>query len=405
MLEFIPFSEARRLILDTVTPQPALGVALNDALGYTLAEPVVSREFIPPFDNSAMDGFAVRVDDLKKVPVVLTVIENIPAGSTPTRTVEPGTCARIMTGAPFPKGADAVAPVEWTEPEGNEDHRIRFNQAPTPGQHIRHAGSDVMPDQHLVESGTLITPPVIGMAATLGYPVLNVSRPPIVAVISTGDELVDIDQTPGPGQIRNANGPALAAQVRSAGGQPMLLPVARDNQDSIQNRLSEALHADVLMFSGGVSVGDYDMVKQELDAIGLDLHFWKVRQRPGKPLAFGLLQGRPVFGLPGNPVSSAMCFEQYVRPAIATMLGRRDVLRPLIPAILEEPIKKKSHLHYFWRGQSRIDHDGRVFVRTTGAQGSHVYSSVVSANCIIHIPEGEGDQSPGDRVQIEPMNW
>ena len=402
MKQFIPFLEARQLVLAHMPTQPPESVALSSALGLTLAEAVISRDTIPPFDNSAMDGFAVRVEDFGKVPVSLAVIEDIPAGHFPNETVTPGTCARLMTGAPFPNGADAVVPVEWTEADGE---RIQFNRAPALGQHVRKAGEDVMPGQCLIEAGEVVTPPVVGMLATLGYAEVLLRRPPRVAVLATGDELVDVSELPGPGQIRNSNGPALAAQVQNAGGLSHLLPIARDNRPDIRRRIEAALEADVLVVSGGVSVGDYDLVKQELDAQGLDLLFWKARQRPGKPIAFGLLQGRPVFGLPGNPVSSAMCFEQYVRPALAQMLGRRQIFRPRQPAVLDVPIRKQAGLHHFVRGLVRFDASGQVAVRTTGAQGSHLYSSVVKAECIIHLPEAMEHPPAGTPVEIEWLRW
>ncbi|MFQ5568718.1 MAG: gephyrin-like molybdotransferase Glp [Rhodothermales bacterium] len=404
MKEFISVVEARSLILGTLSPMPTERVTPLDHLGRTLAESVRSRENIPPFANSAMDGFAVRVQDVQSLPSTLRVIEEIPAGSYPQKSVEPGTCARIMTGAPFPEGADAVAPVEWTEAAG--EGKVRFNKAPEPGEHVRVAGQDAREGELMFEPGQVITPPVVGMLATLGYPDVAVYQKPRVAVISTGDELVDPASPLGPGQIRDSNGPALAAQVCSAGGDALPPLHARDTRESIRAVIEQALDADMLLFSGGVSVGDYDLVKQVLDDTGMELFFWKVRQRPGKPLAFGMLQGRYVFGLPGNSVSSAMCFEQYVRPALAKMLGRREVLRPRHAARLAAPTpKKKAGLHYFARGIAFFDEDGCLRVRATGPQGSNLYSSVVRANCIFHMPEAMKDPADGAVVHVEWLLW
>jgi len=403
MREFIPFEDARRLVVEAVPQQPVVRVGLADALGRTLAQPVRSRDTIPPFDNSAMDGFAVRTADFADLPVVLSVLEDIPAGSVPQQEVQPGTCSRIMTGAQFPSGADAVVPVEWTEPAG--EGRIRFLRAPTPGQHVRQAGRDITDGQLVFAPGQRVTPPVVGMLATLGFAAVDVRVPPHVAVISTGNELVDAAMTPGPGQIRNANGPALAAQVTSAGGVSFPPLLARDDEAHIRAVIEQALAADMLVFSGGVSVGDYDFVKQVLDAMGMELVFWKVQQRPGKPLAFGLLQGKPVFGLPGNPVSSAMCFEQYVRPALAQMLGRQEVFAPLHPARLTAPTRKMAGLHYFARGHATVDAEGSLLVRDTGPQGSHLYSSVVQANCIFHMPPEMESPAPGTQVLVEWLRW
>ncbi len=403
MQTFIGTEEARTLILDAVSPMRSEAVNLTDALGRTLAEPLRSRDDIPPFDNSAMDGFAVRVADLKSLPAVLAVIEDIPAGAFPSKAVQPGTCARIMTGAPFPQGADAVVPVEWTEPVDGGD--VRFLRAPSDGQFVRHAGRDVQKGTVVVGAGAVVTPPVVGMAATLGYAAVEVSVRPRVAVVATGDELVPPGADLQPGQIRDSNGPALAAQAHAAGAEVWPTFHAPDDEAVLRATIERALAADVLIFSGGVSVGDYDLVKQVLDDLGMELLFWKVRQRPGKPLAFGLLDGKPIFGLPGNPVSSAMCFEQYVRPALAKMLGRQEVHRPRHPATLAEATAKVPGLHFFTRGFARFNKQGLLEVRDTGPQGSNLYSSVVKANCIIHLPEAWEEAPAGSAVEIEWLRW
>jgi molybdopterin molybdotransferase len=400
---FISFEEARRIELATVAEQPVEHVSLDEAQGRTLAVAIDSRDTIPPFDNSAMDGYAVRAADVQDVPVTLPVAGQVPAGTSPERAVAPGSCVQIMTGAPVPEGADAVVPVEWTEQAG--DGRIRVRRAPEAGQYVRPAGQDVRAGERVIDAGQVVTPPVVGMLATLGYAEVAVRVPPRIAAIATGDELVEVDRALGPGQIRNSNGHALAAQVRSAGAGALPPLLARDDKADIRRIIEKALSADVLLFSGGVSVGEYDLVKQVLDAMGMELYFWKVRQRPGKPLAFGVLQGKPVFGLPGNPVSSAMCFEQHVRPALATMLGRQRVLRPRHPAILDVPSPKVENLHHFARGVAAFADDGRLHVRDTGPQASNLYSSVVRANCIIHLPDGLAEAEPGLEVEIEWLDW
>lgn len=403
MQTFISFEDARRIELAAVGEQPVEHVPLGEAQGCTLARAIDSRDAIPPFDNSAMDGYAVRVEDLRDVPAVLRVIESVPAGTTPTKSLRAGTCTQIMTGAPVPEGTNAIVPVEWTESVGED--AVRIERAPDSGQYVRPAGQDVRDGERMFEAGQLITPPVVGMLATLGGAEVPVRVPPRAAVIATGDELVDVDAELAPGQIRNANGPALAAQVRAAGGQPLGPFLARDDEADIRHVIENALAADVLMFSGGVSVGEHDYVKRVLDDMGMEMHFWKVRQRPGKPLAFGMLQGKPVFGLPGNPVSSAMCFDQHVRPALATMLGRQQVTRPRHPAVLDAPSPKVENLHHFARGIASFGEDGRLHVRDTGPQGSNLYSSVVRANCIIHLPEGMADPNVGTGVEIEWLDW
>ena len=403
MKAFIAVEEARSIILGQMAALPAERVVWTAAVGRTLAEAIRSRDNIPPFDNSAMDGYAVRSADLQTLPATLSVSEDIPAGTFPQKTVVPGTCARIMTGAPFPEGADAVAPVEWTE--AGADGHVQFNRAPQPREHVRDAGQDVKKGDLVFEPGQVITPPMIGMMMTLGYPDVAVARRPRIAVISTGDELVDASEALGPGKIRDSNGPALAAQVVSAGGEVLPPLHAPDNPERIRAVVEAALDADVLLFSGGVSVGSYDFVKQVLDAMGMELLFWKVRQRPGKPLAFGLLQGRRVFGLPGNPVSSAICFEQYVRPALAKMLGRQALLRPRHVARLSAPTPKKTGLHYFARGIASFDDAGCLRVCDTGPQASNLYSSMVKANCLFHMPEAMEDPPVGTTVEVEWLDW
>ena len=396
MKTFVSVTEARAVVLGAARVRPAESLALAASLGRTLAAPVVSRDAIPPFDNAAMDGFAVRTEDFAEGSAHLEVIGEVAAGRAPDRAVRPGTCLRIMTGAPVPEGADAVAPVEWT---AEADGRIAFDRAPSAGQHIRRAGEEIQPGDTLVEAGTVVSPFVIGMAATLGYGALDVRVPPTVAVVVTGDELVDAGTDLAPGQIRDSNGPALAAQVLAAGGSVRGPLRARDHAADARRVLEEVLGADVVVVSGGVSMGDYDIVRDVLDGLGVTWHFWKVRQRPGKPLAFGTLGEKLVFGLPGNPVSSAVCFVQYVRPALAVMLGREPGPR-LVPAVLAEPIRKAAGLHHFVRGVFAFD-DGRLHVRPTGPQGSGQYSSMTRADGLIHLPEHLEHPEAGTPVEVE----
>ena len=396
---FIPVEQALKHILETQSLCGEKELSLHDSLGFTLSRKVESKDEIPPFENSAMDGYAVRARDVSACPVRLHVIGEQPAGSITTLEVSERACIRIMTGALIPEGADAVVPVEWTEVE--TDSIVRIDRAPEIGQNIRPAGRDVKGGELVFEAGQLITPPVIGMLAALGYDSVWVRVPPLFAVIATGDELVEPGELLTPGKIRNSSGPALRAQVLDAGGRVLPLLLARDNLESIRNVLIGTKDADALIFAGGVSVGDYDLVKQVLDEAGMKMLFWKVKQRPGKPLAYGLLNNKPVFGLPGNPVSSAMCFEQYVRPAIAVMLGRQVIQRPRHPAVLLSDTPKVKGLHFLARGIAGFQEDGRLGVHDTGPQASNLYSSVVRANCIVHIKE-ELEQAPaGTPVEVE----
>ena len=403
MQALISFEEARRLVLDVVPQQPQELVDLEQALGRTLARSVRSPCDIPPFDNSAMDGYAVRVADLADLPADLIVGEEIAAGQYPERTVTSGTCSEIMTGAPLPHGADAVVPVEWTHQTKNGS--VQINQAVQPGAHVRPAAGDVQKGQVIFEQGQVVTPPVVAMLAMLGIANVPARSAPRVAIIATGSELVNVSEEPGQGQIRNANGPALSAQVQTAGGVPLPPLLSTDGLQPLRAAAEKALDAEVLVFSGGVSVGKHDYVKEVLDAMGMETLFWKVRQRPGKPLVFGMLQGKPVFGLPGNPTAAAVCFEQYVRPALAAILGRKEILRPLYFAELTAPVQKKSGLHYFSRGRISSDDAGCLRVGIAGPQASGRYAAMTQANCIFHMPEPMENPPAGTRVQFEWLTW
>ncbi|MDA0378931.1 MAG: molybdopterin molybdotransferase MoeA, partial [Bacteroidetes bacterium] len=296
-----------------------------------------------------------------------------------------------------------VIPVERVQ--NREGDRVSFNLVPVPGRHVRPAAEDVERGQQVFDAGELITPATLGMLATLGVDPVPVRRPPRVRIISTGDEIVEPSRQPVRGQIRTANGPALCAQVRSAGGQCPGHEHAFDSEAAIRECLFSGAEADLLVFSGGVSMGDHDHVRQVLESMGGVLHFWQVRQRPGKPLAFGLLGDQPFLGLPGNPVSSAMCFEIYVRPLIAHMLRRLTPDAGLLSARLDRTMDKVPDLHYFTRGTAWIDGDGMLRAGDTGPQGSNLYGSVVRANCIIHLPSDVERVLAGSTVLIQMLPW
>lgn len=403
MREFVSVDEARALILDHVKPLPVEQVPLAQALGRRLAEPVVSHDNIPPFPNAAMDGYAVRQADIVQLPALLRVVATVGAGQLPPEVVPKGACVQIMTGAPLPHWADAVVPLEWTEVDS--EGRVRILQRPAAGENIRPSGQDVQAGQLLFAPGQPITPPVVAMLATIGVAQVPVFRRPRLRVVVTGDELVDPSQALTPGHIRDSAGPGLTAQAQWAGAE--VLPPLRvpDDRQKLEKAVVQALEADVLIFSGGVSVGLYDLVRQVLDAYGTAWLFWKIRQRPGKPMAFGLLEGKPVFGLPGNPVSSALCFDQYVVPALRRMQGQQSVLRPRFPAVLEAPTPKKAGLYFFTRGVARAANDGKLYVHDTGPQGSNLYHSMVRANCLIHLPEALEKAPAGLEVFIEWLPW
>lgn len=403
MRTFISYEEALRVVLEAVPRQPEARVGLSDALGGVLARDVHSPENVPAFDNAAMDGFAVRAADLEAPPVRLRVVDDVPAGRAPDTALAPGTCAAITTGAPVPEGADAVVRVEKTERVG--DDCVQIQESVTAGSNIRRAAEDIAEGERLFTAGERITPPVLGLLAMLGIDAVAVTQVPRVAIITTGDELVDASATPQPGQIRDANRPILAAQTRMAGGRPGPLLRAGDDETALRAIIEQALEADVLLVAGGMSVGRHDYVRPVLEAVGMEWRFWKVRQRPGKPFGFGLLEGKPVFGLPGNPTTASLCFEMYVRPALARMRGREDAVPPRFSAVLGAPMRKRKDWHYFSRGFATPGEDGDLHVRAAGPQATGFYTPMAWANCIIHLPEGMEDPPVGTRVDIEWLAW
>lgn len=405
---FIPFEDARRRVVAAARPAPPETVALADALSRTLAGSVVSADALPPFDTSAMDGFAVRWEDVDALPVTLAVAETVHAGETAGGAVAPGTAVGIMTGAPTPPGAETVVPVEWTSRPAPD--RVVIERAPPPGRtNIRRAGEALSVGETALSGGTLVTPAAIGLLASVGAARVSVARRPRVAVVATGDELVEAGRPLGPGQIRNSNGPGLAAQVVRAGGAVVGPLVARDTTEAVSAALDDAADADMVVFAGGVSMGERDLVRVELERRGVAWAFWQVRQRPGKPLAFGALEGRPVVGLPGNPVSAAVCFEVYVRPLLAAMVGRPAGSRsaPLAtePAVLGAEIGKAEGLHTFARVVAERGDDGRLYVTPAGAQGSHVARSLADADGLAHLPADWAEAPAGAEVAFERWAW
>ena len=411
MRTFISFHEALATVLSAASTLPAENTPLNNALGRTLGKSIVSQGPVPPFASSAMDGFAVRSADFDSEPNTdggpkTTTLENtghIAAGMVSSAEVVSGTCMEIMTGAPVPKGCDAVAPVEWVVSRDG-DHVV-FEKGPKLGQHVRPAGEDVAGGETVFSGGERITPAIIGMLATLGVDPVPVVRQPVVAILSTGDEVVSPASEPGPGQIRNSNGPSLREQAVMAGAECASWLHAPDDPAQIRSILEGQRGVDLLVVSGGVSVGDHDHVKQVLIEAGAEFDFWKVKQRPGKPLAFGRLGKTLLLGLPGNPVSSAMCFEIYGRPLIERLSGRSASGSPKLKAVLSRDIKKVDGLHFFTRAVAEVDERGVLRVADTGPQRSNLYGSVVRANCILHLPEAGGLVRSGALVEIELLPW
>lgn len=397
--------DAQKIVLDAASVLGLEKVSILDALGRVLGEDIVAARDNPPWDNSAMDGFAVRWEDIKQEhtiqkPVTLSVIEDVPAGMMPSKVVGPGQAIRIMTGAPIPRGADTVLKVEDTEPTAES---VRVFKAEPKGANIRPQGEDVKKGDRIIAKGTRIRPSESGMLAILAKPFVFVHQRPRVAILSTGDELADLDERFSEEKIINSNSYGIAAAVQEAGGIPILLGIARDTPAALKEKIAEGLNADVLVLSGGVSMGDYDFTKAVFRELGAEMNFWKLAIRPGQPLAFGKIQGKLAFGLPGNPVSSMVTFEQLVRPALLKMSGCLSYGRPVVRAIFQEKFSKRGDRRHFLRGILTRD-EGVFKVRTTGGQGSGILTSMVKANCLIDVPVDVERINPGDDVVVQLLS-
>jgi len=386
--------EALEAILSRIDVLGTERVDVMASLGRTLAEPIVSHRQIPPWPNSSMDGYAVRAADTGP-DVVLRVVGRVEAGTLPARAVEAGEAMRIFTGAPLPEGADAVVPQEDVDAV---DGRVSLRGGVDPAAYVRQAGEDVGVGDRVLERGTLLTAAEIGLLATLGHNQVSVHRRPRVAILSTGNELADLGTEPGPGQIPNTNTYSLMAQVLEAGGVPISLGVAPDRLEAIEERVRRACDADVILSSAGVSVGELDLVREALTRAGAALHLWKVSMRPGKPITFGSLGARPVFGLPGNPVSAMVTFELFVRPALLKMSGRRRLARARLRARALAPIANPGSRRGYLRVRLEAI-DGALGARLTGEQGSAILRSMVAADGLAVIPP-DTSIVPGDSVEV-----
>jgi len=408
----ISVDEALEYVLKHFEPLEPEEVEILDTLDRVLAEDVYSDMDIPPFDNSAMDGYAVRAADTvgasPETPITLRVIADLAAGYTTDFVVEPGTAIRIMTGAPLPAGADAVVRFEETSEglpagERREDWIEVFRQVVV-GENVRPAGEDIRKGELVLAEGTVLRPQEIGVLASLGRARVRVIRRPRVAILATGDELIAIDEPLAPGKIRNSNEYSNTALVQRYGGIPVRLGIARDDEEELTAKIREGLaqKVDLFITSAGVSVGDYDVVKDVLGAEG-EMHFWQVRMKPGKPLAFGEIQGVPLLGLPGNPVSAMVSFEQFARPAILKMLGKRHLHKPTVEAILEEDVKSSGRRNF--KRAVITKRDGEYYASVTGPQGSGILTSMVKANGLAIIPEGIRQMKAGERITVQMLDW
>jgi molybdopterin molybdotransferase len=376
----ISVEDAREAILAKVVVLPAEKVFITEACGRCLAEDIISRIDVPPWDNSAMDGYAVSLKDIASVPARLSVSQDIPAGAAPLK-LEGGTSARIMTGAPVPEGADAVVMREDTE-ETLEWVVIR--KKPGINENIRFKGEDIKEGATVLRKGTPISPVHVGLLASIRKAFVYCHQVPRIAILSTGDEIGDLDDDI-QGKITSSNTYSLISLIRQAGGEPINLGIARDDKKHLEHCLSASNRADLIITSGGVSVGDYDRVKDVLTSGGNSMEFWKVAMKPGKPLAFGTISGIPAIGLPGNPGSVIVAFYQFVRPAILKMKGADRILLPKIKARLKEDIKKKADRPHYIRAVLSLWPEPTVI--SSGEQGSGLLSTTASSNCFIVLPK------------------
>ena len=400
-MEHLQVSEAQRVVLESVATLGAEQVKLEQSLGRVLAEEVCANRDQPPYDISAMDGYALRSADLAGIPATLEIVEDIKAGDMPGKILASGQCARIMTGAPIPQGADAVIRVEDTQALPND--RVQINQAVKRGNDIRCLGENMRNGDVVLAPGTEITPGVVGVLATVKRVQVQVYRQPRVAILSTGNELESLDEPVDPNKIPDANSYALMAQVQALGIVPVLLGIARDDPDELARYLRRGLEYDVLLVSGGTSVGVHDYVRPTIEALGAQMLFWRVAMKPGHPVAFGKVGERIIFGLPGNPVSSMVCFEQFVAPALRRMMGHARIHRRTIEARLTHNVKHQPGRTEFIRVMLAKE-DGGYAATSTGAQGSGMLLSMARADGLAVLPADCSGLAAGSMVVVQLLD-
>jgi molybdopterin molybdotransferase len=389
------FEEARRIILDHVAPMGAECVELLASLGRVLAEDVVAPWGLPSFSNSAMDGYAMQAKDCQDARP-LPIIDYIPAGGHATKAVEPGTAIKIMTGAPLPEGCDCIVPLEDAEESGGT---VRAVKPVVLHQHLRIAGEDVRKGETILRSGRLVRPYEINLLACFGKQRVSLVRRPKVAIVATGDELIALGEPPSPDRIVNSNSYSLAAAIAGVGAVPVLAGIARDNFASHRERLTEGLKSDVLITSAGVSTGDRDMVRKVLEELGVEIVFWRAKVKPGKALAFGVKEGKPVFALPGNPVSSMLTFEEFVAPALLKMMGHRQSVKPLFAAVLQTELKKNKGQTHLVRVKLEYS-EGKYLAWSAGKQDTGLLKTMLEANAIAVLPAERELFVAGEEIQV-----
>jgi molybdopterin molybdotransferase len=395
----LTFEQAREQVIAQVSkikrPTPTVNLSVWDALGYVLSQELIADRNYPPFDRATRDGYAVRASE-STAGATLNCIGEVRAGDALTQSLEKGTCVQIMTGAPVPPDADAVVMIEYTS---RDKEFIRFQQAATKGQNIVQAGSEAAKGQALLSSGTRLGYAELGLAAQIGASQLRCAKKPRVAILSTGDEIVPIDASPGPFQIRNSNSVSLAAQVRDAGGEPVLLGNACDRIEILSDKIQAGLQEDLLILSGGVSMGKYDLVEDVLKSLGATFYFDAVAIRPGKPAVFAMCNQKPVFGLPGNPISTMVTFELLVVPAIDVLSEAPAHPLPFLRATLAEPMKEKPGMTHFLPARVQFD-SGEVRVKPLPWQGSGDTVTMAKANCFLVVGADIQTLAAGENVNV-----
>ena len=402
----ISFQKAKSIISKNLYLLERENINLKNAAGRILSEDIVAPFPSPRFNNSAMDGFAVRAIDTKHAteeePIELKIIDISSAGSPSEIIIEKGECTQCMTGAEIPRGADAIIMVEDTSGFSNNDS-VKVKNSASSGAHIRKIGEEISEGDVLIKKGTRITANELGICATFGYGALIVSKKPKVSIFGTGDELVEPGKKLGKGQIYNSNLYVFTDLVEKAGALIQMKEVIKDDKESLKSFLSQALEeSDIIISSGGVSMGRYDYIREVFIELGVKEHFWKVAQKPGKPLFFGSKENKLIFGLPGNPVSSYIGFMEWVWPVIQSLMGK-NIERPLYGK-LEEFFPREKTKHRFLFGQAEYK-DGEIICRPTNRLGSHMLTSALGANCILGSESGDGPLKPGDLIKIKLLPW
>lgn len=392
----LSFFDARQQIIDALSTVETEQVDLLDSVGRAIMTDIFADQSLPSFDNSAMDGYAVRACDCGNE-TCLPIDGYLPAGGKVENALQPGTAVKIMTGAPVPTGADAVVPFEQTE---ESDGQVKIFGQVKSGDHIRWKGEDFQPGALLLAAGSVVRPAEVSLIASFGMTKVNLCRPVRVAILSTGDELQEPGEEQISGRIIDSNSWALAAAIRETGAEPQLLGIARDDRDSLREKLKIGLEADVLVTSAGVSAGDRDYVREILDELGVEQQFWKVGIKPGKPTAFALRGTTPVFSLPGNPVSTMITFEEFVRPALLKMMGHMAVFKPMLNARLLKPVKKKPGRLQLLRVVVDSTVDGELTIVSAGDQNTGILRTMSAAQGIAYLAADAGNYAEGDVVPI-----